>query len=202
MSDATGKPYVDEIAEEALEVLVSSLEERLRGPFSRAVNDGLDRAGLEKSLVDLQSSLGDLVTPKELRQRSEEIVSQLDRLGNLIARKEQVEYLDQQVKAVDRKLTDEVNVLKAQSDAIRGELAAFAEKSDRQMEKVHGALALVLDELALMQRAEAAIQAVFRQLSAGGQRQWSLMPLSTVLKLRSLIRLWQDCRCDLLWMKY
>ena len=157
MSKSAKDPYIDEVAKEALEVLVSSLEERLRGPFSQAVNDGLDRVRLEETLGELKSSLGTLVTPRELRQRSEEIVDKLEKICQLFSRKEQVESLDQQVKELDRKITEDVDTLKVQNETMRQKMAAYSEKNDRQMDKVQGALALVLNELALMQRAEAAI---------------------------------------------
>ena len=51
----------------------------------------------------------------------------------------------------------DVDTLKVQNETMRQKMAAYSEKNDRQMEKVQGALALVLNELALMQRAEAAI---------------------------------------------
>ena len=163
MDEPKNKTYIDQVTEDALDELVSKLEDRLRVPFSSAVRDGLDDANLGQKIEDLKKSIPKLISLGDLKILLEDIKSLLDRFENDLAQKKQIDSLNIKINSLDGKIDSVVNLqgeiseLKSQFNNISEDFKNYKEYSEKQFSISQGALALILNELDLMQRAEATI---------------------------------------------
>jgi Fe2+ transport system protein B len=154
--------YMDRTAEEAMKLLASELERRLKEPVAVAVSDRLETTGLSQSIEQLQRAVKTEMAGnvQDLRRSLEEVTDRLDQGAASAARAAQVETLSRDVAA-----------LRDQVAAIQGRLGEIETRQSTQAARLEAGLAVILSEIGLLQRADKVIVETLRQfLAPAGNR--------------------------------
>ena len=90
--------FVDDAAEQALEILVNNLEERLRRPFENAAANAIEHSGLQGEVEELKLLVKkSLETSDRLRQKNDQLLDEIEQMRRDLSRKALINDLREEV---------------------------------------------------------------------------------------------------------